>query len=883
MKLHRLNLENFKGVTHRQIEFPETGVSVIQGPNEAGKTSTIQALDLLLTTLPDSKKAVVKSARPEGQDVPVTVEAEFTVAEHRVRYRKQWLKNPGADLEFVAGPRRGERATGREAHAAVDDLLAPTDRTLWNTLRLLQSDALSNDFAGSSALRKALEAAGGEVADDAASVSLVQAARAERDLYFTPTGQEKSDTKRLRENHTAATTAYRKAQADLDAVTGLVDDFDRKDRLARSAQVSHDRALEDFRAAERAAEEVEHLDRRRQEARAASSSAGAAHQRATELLQERENLRDRAERTAEKLQELETSLDAAQEAADQTATSTRAAEATVHQAREDLDRARNDLDLAQKAQRRTRDQARWADLTALVKQLDDLTAREAALDDHVPARVTPELLEQLERAHRAADLARTQLESASARMTVTALGDPPEMALDGQPLHLSLGESTEQAVTEDVTLELPGRLRVQISPEQGLAQRRAAVQRAQEDVDRLLGQAAMDSLEAARTALEAQTRHERAVTEAVQQRRLLLNGREETRLRSELATLTSRLESTSASTSEAADGTEDTTEREDDTAGLDERLDRAEALAGDARQALTAAENRADLCRTAETKAAAQLNSIRTDHSSQTLLLRDQESQLQQARAAVSDEALENDRDQKAAALEQATALVDALEHQWISSEAQAVLDRMSAYEARVSNTRRSLERARTERTLVQGNLEATDRDSRQRTYDQAATALRQVTQELNTQVRRAAAAKLLAETLKAAQLQAHRRYNAPFRARLEQLGHTVFGSTFRVELSDDLVITRRFLDGTWLSVDSLSTGAREQLDVLVRLAIAMLVDPMDGVPVIFDDALGHTDPERLISLSTALRAAGDHAQVIVLTAMPDRFASIPGATVIDV
>ncbi len=33
MKLHRLTLTNYRGVTHRDIEFPDRGVVVISGAN----------------------------------------------------------------------------------------------------------------------------------------------------------------------------------------------------------------------------------------------------------------------------------------------------------------------------------------------------------------------------------------------------------------------------------------------------------------------------------------------------------------------------------------------------------------------------------------------------------------------------------------------------------------------------------------------------------------------------------------------------------------------------------------------------------------------------------------------------------------------------------
>ena len=41
MKLHRLVLTNYRGITHREIEFPDRGVVVVSGANEVGKSSMI--------------------------------------------------------------------------------------------------------------------------------------------------------------------------------------------------------------------------------------------------------------------------------------------------------------------------------------------------------------------------------------------------------------------------------------------------------------------------------------------------------------------------------------------------------------------------------------------------------------------------------------------------------------------------------------------------------------------------------------------------------------------------------------------------------------------------------------------------------------------------
>ncbi len=145
---------------------------------------------------------------------------------------------------------------------------------------------------------------------------------------------------------------------------------------------------------------------------------------------------------------------------------------------------------------------------------------------------------------------------------------------------------------------------------------------------------------------------------------------------------------------------------------------------------------------------------------------------------------------------------------------------------------------------------------------------------------RRAAAARLLLRTLDRHRDTQRRRYVQPFTDRLEELGRTVFGETFAITLDDDLRIVQRTLHSRTVAYEHLSTGAKEQLAVLVRLACATLVDPADGVPVVLDDALGHTDPERLKRLAAVFEHVAPTTQVLLLAPGPGLHTDLPGARV---
>jgi DNA repair exonuclease SbcCD ATPase subunit len=81
-------------------------------------------------------------------------------------------------------------------------------------------------------------------------------------------------------------------------------------------------------------------------------------------------------------------------------------------------------------------------------------------------------------------------------------------------------------------------------------------------------------------------------------------------------------------------------------------------------------------------------------------------------------------------------------------------------------------------------------------------------------------------------------------------------------------------------SFGDLSGGAREQLAVIVRVAMArVLAKDHASMPLILDDILGWTDDERLRRMLRVIELAARDMQVILLTCHPSRFARFVNAT----
>ena len=63
-------------VESRELEFAD-GVTLIEGPNEIGKSTIVEAIQSLFTVMDSSSKADIKAIQPVGQDVGSSVEAEI--------------------------------------------------------------------------------------------------------------------------------------------------------------------------------------------------------------------------------------------------------------------------------------------------------------------------------------------------------------------------------------------------------------------------------------------------------------------------------------------------------------------------------------------------------------------------------------------------------------------------------------------------------------------------------------------------------------------------------------------------------------------------------------------------------------------------------------
>ena len=77
MRITRIRLKDYRGIEEREVELAPLGVTVVQGPNEIGKSSIAEGLNLLLEHLDSSGRKEIKEVKPVGRDVGPEVEVDM--------------------------------------------------------------------------------------------------------------------------------------------------------------------------------------------------------------------------------------------------------------------------------------------------------------------------------------------------------------------------------------------------------------------------------------------------------------------------------------------------------------------------------------------------------------------------------------------------------------------------------------------------------------------------------------------------------------------------------------------------------------------------------------------------------------------------------------
>jgi len=510
--LHRLRLTNFRGVADREIIFPNQGVVVVCGPNEVGKSSMLEALDLLLTYRDRSTHRDVKAVKPANADVGSQVEAEITTGPYRFVYRKRFHKRAVTELEIIE-PKR-EQLSGDDAHDRVEAMLSETlDTKLWDAQRVLQSSSTDAvNLSGSDSLARALDAAAGETdaapsGDESLLIDLIDA---EYLKYFTATGRPTGPWKSVTERVTAAEAEVSRRLLAVEEVNERVSRHETLTSALRTLDESLAPAVARLAAARKAHDAIADLCEQLRQARQVAVTVAATSTNSALADSQRRQLVADCERRTETLVGLQAQLAEAEQQETNAQQVAEAAAKAAERAGTALDAAQHRFETARAAAEACVAREECDRLAGRVTSIDEIESELAQLAGQLAAiTLTDTMLAGIEQHWAAVQRIEAQLQADITTIEFTAPADL-DITVDGQVRTLPAGQSWTQPASAALVVEVPGVLSVRIDPGASTVKLRADLDAAQQLLGRELQAARVVDVAAAR-ALDAQRR---ALTES---------------------------------------------------------------------------------------------------------------------------------------------------------------------------------------------------------------------------------------------------------------------------------------------------------------------------------------------------------------------------------
>ncbi|NMC69274.1 MAG: AAA family ATPase [Myxococcales bacterium] len=880
MRLRSIALEGFRCFGPKTVIGPlDERLNVIHGPNGAGKSTLLLAVERTLFDRPDSTDTDIQALVPWGADVLPRVEIEFSMPEGTFRLSKAFGRRGEARLwkleGDVASPVR-EGATAVEwareilgGQAPSRGATKPEHRGLAQVLFVAQGGLDLPERLGPGASERLRAIVGGTAVDP---VTRAMAAEIDRQYLasFTPGGKPKkgSPAESLAEQADRARQERDTAKADWERIDGLQDAVARTaDAVAASERKRDELHAEKQRLAPRVRRYRE-LVQQRDEAQRAKEAAEAAFREIAERIDRIGQLRRRED-------ELRAALRSAE-------SKTAQASQTHLQARgaaDEATRRRQEHEERERAVREAEELAAHArefhDAAAAIAELEPRLERIAKLRGEIgrleeQAAKIPDLsgrhIKKLRDALAEERSAGEALEALKLHVTVRALRKT-SVEVDGKTIDLEAGATEKLDSEGSLTLQVGTLAELAIAgPVTDVTGARDRLTKARAAVRALASELGSDVPEE----LEERRARRAEIVKAleVHQARLadwLGDAETEEELQKRLSSARARRDgilrlhpnwkAAPPDPEEQARAASASREDFDRTARHLRREEEA------ARSAVDRAAQALEQARAAEAKVRSDLEGVVgelratagdgcTDEErarkrmEQSVALQRAEDALRQASAALEefpedptaeyervDRALQDLQDELPATTAELGRRQQALEE----ALAAAPYARLAACEERLAEIERALDRARLDADAI-ALLHALFVEERDR-----ATALlfQPVAERVVPRLRR-----LVGPTVS----------EVEFDEQFRPAGLRLRGVQDRV------------------SPDDLSFGTRDQLSLLVRIALGEIVAREGRLPIVLDDPLAHADASRLRRFLGILEDASKHLQVIVLTCRPDDY-----------
>ena len=850
MRLREIELRNWRGL-NQVLAVLSPRLNLILGPNESGKSRIFQALQFgLFETYKGTaqrKQALQSWASAESPFVRIA----FSDGEVDYELQKQFLKGASAQLSGGGGMLRGE-----EAEEALRQILGARpagnrgagieDLGIWPLLMVSQGDSrlpvhdhLNEDGRGRLHARLSREI--GVAAISASGQRVMSLVEEEYQRYFTATGQEgkslrdaRAELRVAEDRLTAATAALQRQQQTAQGLASnrleLVELEARRAKAQHEADAARDRA----EAAQAAG-------------RLVATAQGVLNTNVQKVTSAREALTARLqadasiERLTNELARLELELEQRTPLQHELERSVQTAERQFVEAAKSAKESRAAVENLQRQQRRNELSNASQDLTSRIAGLEQLEAAIAAartsrarlplIDDSCLERL--KLLEQVSRA------AAAKLQGAAVSIVVHLRQDA---LIDGA--QRSAGETIQIHVVENRRISIGELADVDIRPGGGELERlRSAATAAAAELESALQAAGAESVARATAIHTERATCEQQIAELGKQAKAT-SSKSLAQLREELATCCAELQRLGPASPVALD---ETTLRaaigtaEASMVQVTSDRDGALAALGEFRNGMTVLRTKIDTLRDERER----FVSVYAERPTAM--------QLQ----AVLDAAIA-ERERSTQELADAKREYVDLGGAQIQADARRLGIAAEGLAGRVRDVRSAGDQ-------LQGELRTLMLGGHYESKEEAGSKVEQARGDLERLERQAAAAKRLWEVLSVERRRVVEKLTAPVTLRVKPYLQELFPG-YELDAGERLDVLGLQSEHLKEPFDEMSGGAQEQISLLTRIGLAEVLAADGTLPLVLDDALVNTDPERIRRIQRLLFRAADSLQIILFS-----------------
>jgi DNA repair exonuclease SbcCD ATPase subunit len=874
MRLLRLRLANYRGIDESEVQFGPNGLTIVEGPNETGKTSLSESIGLLFDYLDSSKHRSVDAVRPAHHDAGPEIELEAESGPYCFTYFKRFYKKPETTLT-IKSP-NPENHTGREAHERAQKILSETiDIDLWKALCIQQGEATQQaNLSRQTSLSAALDIAAGGHQADPKEESLFDKVKEEYGRYFTERGSEKKELQEAQKAQAESETEVVSLEKQIQKLEkDIIRAADLGLELERLKKQEHDLRgdLSDYM---KSLDEIKSLETVLETARLKLESAQKSEQTAKRDKAVRQDLMEavsKAQKAHTELEESsksstasvkksETDRKKAQSDSSATEAQRKAAESLLNLRRADIDYFNNKLHLEQLKER---------------KERIDRAREEAALSEEVLVKnsVDEAIMQTILKAERSLITAQAMLETGAPNVLLRGLTDL-DFQIDDENTTIAKDEERSLSVSDRVRVTIPGSLQMDLTAGSSSSDLLKKVNEAKQKLGALCNNAGVSNTDEARQSFEARREAQQSIARRKEVEKENLRDLTYEELERKVIGLGKGVPAYPTARVLKPDLPLNLESAKEELRSAEAGLERANAAWEEARAELDSARKVRDTLRERYQKVRVELD-LKADE------LQRAKDELSRSRGNASDDYLESEHLKCTKAARKEEDNVKSAEANLCGKEPDRIRILAETAKGSLQTAEKKRAAAQQENTEVRTRLKVFGEEGLHEKLHTAQSHLNYIRQENKAMIRRASAAKLLYVTMTKERDKARRAYVAPLKEKIERLGRLVFNDSFEVEVTENLSIDSRTMDGCNVPFDSLSGGTKEQISLISRLACAMTVSKDGGAALILDDALGYTDPERLKLMGAVLAKAGQECQIIILTCVPDRYSNIGEATVV--